>query len=210
VRRFLARQIKLSTPSPTTPAGAASGAQDPNAPSAQEFRSYRRFLARAVLLIICLGSGYLLTSVGVGIYRERHPSLNGPPVSAHMTREELLGCWQELADEALELQERFEDLHDLLEGDKAQSWAEGVYRWRDRWHKLAQRCRLDGAGVVSRPKELDNMAAAYSELADMEAVYTKDLLRFGKELSPQLARLRKQIDSIGQRLERASAGDQPR
>jgi len=52
------------------------------------------------------------------------------------------------------------------------------------------------------------MAAAYNELAEMEAVYTKDLLRFGKELSPQLARLRKQIDSIGQRLEQASAGDQ--
>jgi hypothetical protein len=195
-----------TTPSPT-PSGAVPGAQD-SAPATQEFRSYRRFLSRAVLTIIVVGSSYMLASVSVGIYRARHPSLNGEPVSTQLTRDELLGCWQDLEDGALELQERFEDLHDLLESDKAQGWAEGVYKWRDRWHVLAQRCRLNGVGLVGRPKEFDNMAAAYNELSEMEAVYTKDLLRFGKELAPQLYRLRKQIDSIGQRLEQATAGDQ--
>jgi hypothetical protein len=163
-----------------------------------------------VLLIICLGSSYLLVSVGVGIYRERHPTLRGEPVSAQLTHDELLQCWQELSEVSLVLQQRFESLHDLLEGDNAQSWADEVYKWRDRWTALGQRCRFRGGGVARRPKEFDAMAAAYNELADMEALYTKDLLKFGNQLSPQLRRIRQLIEKIGQRLEQAPAGEQQR
>ena len=201
----------MSTPSPSTNANTPPpSGRNPPEPAAQEFRSYRRFLASAVLVFICLGSSYLLASVGVGIYRERHPMLRGEPVSARLTHDELLQCWQELSEVSLVLQQRFESLHDLLEGDKAQDWADEVYKWRDRWTALGQRCRFRGGAVAGRPKEFDNMAAAYNELAEMEAVYTKDLLRFGKELAPQLDRLRKQIDSIGQRLEQVPAGEQQR
>ena len=200
----------MSNPSPSTNSSSPPSGRNQPEPPAQEFRTYRRFLATAVLTFIVLGSGYLLASVGVGIYRERHPMSRGEPVSALFTHEELLECWQELSESALVLQQRFESLHDLLEGDKAQSWAEEVYKWRDGWTALGKRCRFRDGAVEGRPKEFDNMVAAYNEVADMEAVYTKDLLRFGKELAPRLDRLRKQIDSIGQRLEQTPAGEQQR
>jgi hypothetical protein len=200
----------LSNPSPSTHESSPPGGRNQPEPATQEFRSYRRFLATTVLGIIVFGSTYLLASVGVGIYRERHPLSGGEPVSTHLTHDELLQCWQELSEMSLVLQQRFESLHDLLEGDKAQSWADEVYKWRDGWTALGKRCRFRDGAVEGRPKEFDNMVAAYNEVADMEAVYTKDLLRFGKELAPRLDRLRKQIDSIGQRLEQAPAGEQQR
>jgi hypothetical protein len=200
----------LSNPSPSTNSSSPPSGRNQPEPPAQEFRTYRRFLATAVLGFIVLGSSYLLASVGVGIYRERHPMSRGEPVSTLVTHDELLECWQELSELSLVLQQRFESLHDLLEGDKAQSWAEEVYKWRDGWTALGQRCRFRSGVVAGRPKEFDNMVAAYNEVADMEAVYTKDLLRFGKELAPRLDRLRKQIDSIGLRLEQTPAGEQQR
>ena len=180
-------------------------------PSAQEFRPYRRFVSLFVLTMICLGSSYLLISVGVTIYRRRHAVLTGSRVSVQMTRGELRGCWQELSDVTEALEKHLENSHYLLSGydhDEAQRWAdEGAY-WRNQWKALGARCRLAGPDIAGGPKELDEMVGAYRELYETEAVYTKELLRFGREQAPRLDRVRTRINRIGQRLDKqAPSGD---
>src|SRR5205823_6167332 len=105
----LALETTLSTTSSSTQSGPPPGGrnpQEPPTPPAQEFRSYRRFLASAVLVFICVGSTYLLASVGISIYRQRHPMLRGEPVSMQMTHEELLQCWRDLSEVSTDLLER--------------------------------------------------------------------------------------------------------
>jgi hypothetical protein len=50
------------------------------------------------------------------------------------------------------------------------------------------------------PPEFDELGAAYREMADTAALYTKELLRFGREQAPRLDRLRSRINRIEERL----------
>ena len=170
----------------------------------QEFRPYRRFVSLLALSVICVGGGYLLVSVGVSIYRQRHAVPLGSPVSQQQTLNEMLGCWQELSDVTEGLQKHLENSHYLLGGydpDEAQRLAnEGVF-WRNQWQALGLRCRLNHPAPARSSKELDEMVNAYNELDETASVYTKELLRFGREQAPRLDRVRARINRIGKRLE---------
>jgi hypothetical protein len=180
----------------------------PNSPSAaataQEFRPYRRFVSLVALGVIIVGGGYLMVSVGLTIYRQRNAVQTGDPVSAQLSLRELLGCWQELSDVTDALQKHLEKSHYLLGGydqAEAQRWAsEGAF-WRNQWKALGDRCRLDRPVLARGGKELDEMVGAYRELEDTASVYTKELLRFGREQAPRLDRIRVRINRIGKRLE---------
>lgn len=175
----------------------------------QEFRPYRRFVALLALGIIFVGSSYLLISVGVTIYRQRHAVPSGTPVSASISPAELRGCLQEMSDVAESLQKHLEKSHYLLGGydqGEAQRWAgEGAY-WRNQWRALGARCHLDRPAPAGSPKPLDEMVGAYRDLEETAAVYTKELLRFGREQAPRLDRVRHRINRIGKRLERLERG----
>ena len=85
---------------------------------------------------------------------------------------------------------------------EAQRWAnEGAF-WRNQWKVLGARCGLDRPAPARSGKELDEMVTAYRELDETRAVYTKELLRFGREQAPRLDRVRARINRIGKRLEK--------
>jgi hypothetical protein len=174
-------------------------------PSAnQEFRPYRRFVSLVALGVIFIGGGYLLASVGVSIYRQRHAVPLGSPVSQQMTVSEMLGCWQELSDVTEGLQKHLENAHYLLGGydpTEAKRWADEGAFWRNQWKGLGVRCRLNHPAPARSRKELDEMVNAYRELDETDAVFTKELLRFGREQAPRLDRVRTRINRIGKRLE---------
>jgi hypothetical protein len=174
-----------------------------------EFRPYRRFVSLVVLTFIVVGSSYLLLSVGVSIYRQRHAVPTGSKVSLQMTREELRGCWQELSDVSHSLEKHLENSHYLLDGydqGEAQRWGdEGAY-WRNQCKVLGERCRFQSGVVAGTPKEMEEMISAFRELRETETIYTKELLHFGREQAPRLDRVRERIRRIGQRLDRDQAG----
>jgi hypothetical protein len=174
----------------------------------QEFRPYRRFVSLLALGIIFVGSSYLLISVGVTIYRQRHAVASGTPVSAPMSVADLRSCQQELTDVAQSLQKHLEKSHYLMGGYdqvEAQRWSgEGTY-WRNQWKVLGARCHLDRPAPAGAPKVLDEMVGAYRDLEETAVLYTKELLRFGREQGPRLDRVRIRIDRIGKRLERQGA-----
>jgi hypothetical protein len=189
------------TPSDTAPAAAPDRA-------GQEFRPYRRFVSLLALGIIFVGSSYLLISVGVTIYRQRHAVASGTPVGAPMSPGDLRGCQQELSDVTASLQKHLENSHYVLGGydqQEAQRWSdEGTY-WRNQWKLLGERCHLDRPAPAGAPKAMDEMVGAYRDLEETAVVYTKELLRFGREQAPRLDRVRQRIDRIGKRLERQGA-----
>ncbi len=186
-----------------TPPGSRS-ATSTAAATALEFRPYRRFVSLVALGVIFVGGGYLLVSVGVSIYRQRNAVPTGTQVSAQLSLREMLGCWQELSDVTEGLQKHLEKSHYLLGGydqAEAQRWAsEGAF-WRNQWKALGERCRLNRPVLARSGKELDEMVGAYRELEDTASVYTKELLRFGREQAPRLDRIRVRINRIGKRLE---------
>jgi hypothetical protein len=158
--------------------------------------------------IIFVGSSYLLISVGVTIYRQRHAVASGTPVSAPMSVADLRSCQQEMSDVAESLQKHLENSHYVLGGYdqmEAKRWAdEGTY-WRNQWKVLGARCHLDRPATAGDPKVLDEMVGAYRDLEETAVLYTKELLRFGREQGPRLDRVRIRIDRIGKRLERQGA-----
>jgi hypothetical protein len=117
----------------------------------------------------------------------------------------MVGCWQELSDVTEALQKHLEKSHYLLGGydpAEVQRWAnEGAF-WRNQWKVLGARCRLDRPAPARSGKELDEMVTAYRELDETRAIYTKELLRFGREQAPRLDRIRARLDRIGRRLEK--------
>ena len=193
-----------------SPTSIPSEAAPPAAPTrpGQEFRPYRRFVSLLALGIIIVGSSYLLISVGVTVYRQRHAVASGSPVNAPMSGADLRSCQQELSDVAESLQKHLEKSHYLLGGydpGEAKRWSDEGTIWRNQWKLLGERCHLDRPAPAGAPKVLDEMVGAYRDLEETAVVYTKELLRFGKEQAPRLDRVRQRIDRIGKRLERQGA-----
>jgi hypothetical protein len=220
VRTVCALEITLSAISPqsgpgqtpeqrTSPAAAPEGldpavAGGPDAvAAAREFRPYRRFVYLVAMTVIFVGVGYLLMSVAVTIYRQRHTLRATDPIDPALDRGELLGCARELSDVSVALQKHLEQSHYLLSGYdqvEAQRWASEGDIWRNRMKVLGERCRFGHPVRTPTPPEFDELGAAYREMADTEKVYTKELLRFGKEQAPRLDRLNSRINRIEERL----------
>ena len=173
-----------------------------------EFRRYRRFVSWFVLTIIVVGSVYLLTSVGVSIYRRRHAVPVGEMVSAHITDAEMQSCFEELDDVRQSLEKHLENFHHLLAGydpAEAQRWAEEGIHWNGQWRALGLRCRFGELRATRLRKELEEMAAAQEDMGQTHEIYTKAFKRFGTELAPRMDRIRQRMKKIGERLAKSSA-----
>jgi hypothetical protein len=161
-----------------------------------------------VLLFVSIGSVYMLLSVGVSIYRRRHAVPTGEVVGLPASPSEIGGCFEELDDVMQGLQKHLENFHHLLAGydpAEAQRWADEGAFWRGQWRVLGARCRFHEIRGVKLRKELEEMAAAYDEMGQIQLIYTNELLRFGRDQAPRLDRIRKRIQRIGERVAGASA-----
>ncbi|HXU84095.1 MAG TPA: hypothetical protein VN914_22025 [Polyangia bacterium] len=179
--------------------------------SPAEFRPYRRFVSWLVLSIILVGSIYLLSSVGVSIYRRRHVVPSPNKVSAQVTESEIRGCFDELDDVRQGLEKHLENFHHLLasyDPAEAQRWAEEGYSWNQQWRALGQRCRFGELPVTRLRKELEQMAAAHEDLGQTHDLYTSQFKSFGSKLAPRMDRIRDRMKKIGERLNQ-SAGSPP-
>jgi hypothetical protein len=165
-----------------------------------EFRRYRRFVSWLVLGFISLGTVYMLSSVGVTIYRRQHAVLLGSPVGSSATLSDAQSCFDELSDVVDGLQKHLENSHRLLghyDVNEVQRWAEAGSYWRGQWKAVGRRCGFERR----RGRPLwEEMAVLHDELRATEASFTKEILRFGKEQGPKLDRLRERLQRIGREL----------
>jgi hypothetical protein len=165
-----------------------------------EFRRYRRFLSALVLTFVSLGSFYLLTSVGVTIYRQRNAEPLGAPVGASAA--DLQSCADELSDieQALERHlDTFDHLVAHYDADEAQRWSENRASWDGQWQAAGRRCRYGDARPGPLAKEWEQLAVIHGELHETAQTYDKELIRFGKTEAPRLDRIRDRLDVIRER-----------
>jgi hypothetical protein len=160
-----------------------------------------------VLSFIVVGSVYLLSSVGVSIYRRRHVVPTPDKVSAQVTENEIRGCFEDLDDVRQRLAKHLENFHHLLasyDRDEAQRWAEEGNSWHQEWKALGQRCRFNELPVTRLRKELEQMTGAYLALGDTYDLHTRAVKRFGTELAPRLDDIHKRMKLIDESLKKKS------
>jgi hypothetical protein len=175
--------------------------------SQQEFPRYRKLVAWTTSILIALGVLYLILSVLVTLQRHRNVVLESR-ISTQMTAQEIGGCFDELHDVSMALEKHLENAYHLLAGydsEDAQRWTSEGDVWRKRWRVLGERCRLVDGQPIPRSRDLEAMAAAHEELGSIQATYSRELLRFGRELAPRLDRINKRVEQIGEHLSRSSS-----
>jgi len=178
---------------------------EPSVP-ATEFRRYRRFVSWFILVFVLLGSAYMLVSVAVTIYRRYEAVPLGSPIGAQATRGDMVSCFDELSDVVEGLQKYLDNSNTLMahyDANEAQKWADAGIYWRGQWKAVGERC---GFQRRRGDKDWEDMAVLHEELRDTEVSFTKEILRFGKEIAPRLDRLRERLARVDQHL---SAGNQP-
>jgi len=154
-----------------------------------------------VLTFVILGSTYLLISVAVTIYRQRHAVLLGSPIGASPSAADVESCYDELSDVVDGLKKRLELSNQLLgqyDADEVQRWAEAGGYWLGTWRAVGLRCGFDQRRGLGGSWE--EMAVLHDELLETEKSYTKKILSFGKEEAPRMDRLRHRLERIGERL----------
>lgn len=180
----------------------------PSPVSGNEFRSYRRAVTWLLLTPVSLGCAYLLASVLTNIYRQRSvaPDTN-PRVAAAPSLDEVRGCRDDLVDLAETLGKHLESFQRLLGGydpDEAQRWSGASAAWIRRWHALGRRCRFGEPTAKAHRRELEHMRLAHAELHSIERTYSNQLLHFSKSQAPRLDAVRKQLQALGDQLDRAA------
>jgi hypothetical protein len=176
--------------------------------SPPEFRSYRRFVSWFVLSFIVVGSVYLLTSVGVSIYRRRHVVPTPDRVSAEVTDAEIRSCFDELDDVRQGLKKHLENFHNLLASyDRAevQRWDDEGNSWRQGWRALGQRCRFNELPQTHLRKEREQMTGVYLALGNTYDLHTRAVKTFGTDLAPRMDDIRDRMKKIGERLNQSAS-----
>ena len=142
----------------------------------------------------------MLVSVGVTIYRRRHAVPSGSPIGEVATRADQKSCFDELSDVVEGLQKYLENSHHLLahyDAAKVQQWADDGGFWRGQWKAAGERCGFERRKGI---KGWEEMAVLHEELKETEAVYTKEILRFGRDPAPRLDRIRERLEKMGARM----------
>jgi hypothetical protein len=173
------------------------------APPPGEYRRYRRFVSAFILTFVSLGSAWLLTSVGVTIYRRRHAVPAGELVGAVASPAELEGCHEELKDVEQGLGRHLENVPHLVahyDADEVQRWTEDQAFWLGQWKAADERCHFGVLRPGRFSKEWEQLSTIHAELHETEASYTKELLRFGRSEAPRLDRIRERLDRVGAKL----------
>jgi hypothetical protein len=175
-----------------------------SAASPGEFRQYRRFLSVVILTFISVGSLYLLTSVGVTIYRRQYATtpVSAPPGGV-APADELENCFEELSDVTQGLARHLENFHHLVaqyDAAEAQRWADNRSFWLSQWNVANDHCQFGTPRAGTFKKDWEQLAVVHAELREIEASYTKELLRFGHDHAPAMDRVRARLVKIGKHL----------
>ncbi|MBN2575776.1 MAG: hypothetical protein JXP73_14515 [Deltaproteobacteria bacterium] len=171
-------------------------------PPQPEFHRYRKLVAWTSLVLVGLGTLYLLLSVLVALDRRRNAVL-GVRVSTQLTSTEISDCFDDLHDVTVALRKHLENAYHLLGGydsEEARRWTGEGDIWRRQWRLLGERCRFVERHSGPRNKDLEAMSAAHQELGSIQTTYSRALLRFGNELAPRLDRINKRVEEIGEHL----------
>jgi hypothetical protein len=171
--------------------------------SSSEFRRYRRFVSWFVLAFVSLGSAYLLVSVGVTIYRRRNAAAVAGPVDHVASDVDLKTCTEELTDVEQALERHLENFYSLgahYDAAEAQRWSEDRTFWLGQWRAADQLCHFTQPRSGKHAKEWEQLSVVHADLREMEASYTKELVRFGQSQTPRLDRVRERLENVGRRL----------
>ena len=182
-----------------------------SAASPGEFRQYRRFLSVIILSFISIGSIYLLVSVGVTIYRRQYAVPGGPAGGGVAAADQLDNCFDELSDVTQGLARHLESFHHLVaqyDAAEAQRWADNRSFWLSQWKTSNEHCQFSAPRAGKEKKDWEQLAVVHAELREIEASYTKELLRFGHDHAPAMDRVRVRLGKIGKHLA-ASQDQQP-
>ena len=176
-----------------------SGPPQSRGPSKTEFYRYRRFLGLSLVTFAVLGSTWVLASVGVDIYRRRHPEPTAGPTAVHPTKEGLQECVEALEFSRMSLEKHLEDFHKLLgsyDSTEAQDWGASGVVWRRNWKRLGQRCEPGVASEGPIGNAFRDLEALHDELGALHKTYTVELQRFNSQLAPRMERLRKKVKKV--------------
>jgi hypothetical protein len=171
--------------------------------SSSEFRRYRRFVSWFVLAFVSLGSAYLLVSVGVTIYRRRNAAVAAAPVGHAASDANLEKCTEELTDVEQALERHLENFYTLgahYDADQAQRWSEDRTFWLGQWRAADQLCHFSQPRSGKDSKEWEQLSVVHADLREMEASYTKELVRFGQSQAPRLDRVRERLENVAKRM----------
>jgi hypothetical protein len=172
-------------------------------PSPSEFRRYRRFVSWFVLAFVSIGSAFLLASVGVTIYRRRNAVPAGAPVGRVATDADLETCHEELTDVEQGLERHLENFHHLVahyDAAEAQRWSEDQTFWLGQWRAADERCHFTEPRTGPHVKDWEQLGVIHADLRETEAIYTKELRRFGQDQAPRLDRIRERLEKVGRHL----------
>lgn len=174
-----------------------------SAASPGEFRQYRRFLSVIILTFVTVGSLYLLISVGVTIYRRQYALPGGPPGTPAAPADQAETCFEELSDVTQGLARHLQNFHHLVaqyDAAEAQRWADNRSFWLSQWKAADELCHFGTPRAGENKKEWAQLAVVHAELREIEASYTKELLRFGHDHAPAMDRVRARLAKIGKHL----------
>ncbi|HVZ75484.1 MAG TPA: hypothetical protein VHJ20_24090 [Polyangia bacterium] len=184
-------------------------ASDPAA-TPGEYRRYRRFVSWFILSFVTLGSIWLLTSVGVSIYRRGHAVPAGDVIGAVASAADLDGCLDELTDVEQGLERHIENAPHVVahyDADEVQRWTEDQSFWVGQWKAAGERCGFATTRPGPHAKEWEQLATIHAELRETETLYTNELKRFGKTDAPRLDLIRERLHRVGAKLNANPGGD---
>jgi hypothetical protein len=168
-----------------------------------EFRRYRRFVSWFILTFVTIGSLYLLSSVGVTIYRRRNAFPSGSPVGLVASEADLDSCHGELTDTEQGLERHLENFQHLVahyDADEAQRWAEDRSFWLGQWKAADGRCHFTAPHTGKFSKYWEQLAVIHADLHETEASFNKELQRFGQTQAPMLDLIRERLKRVGDKL----------
>src|SRR4029077_16903518 len=96
-----------------------------------------------------------------------------------------------------------ENFHGLLahyDASEAQRWSEDRGFWLGQWKGARAACRSAEPRPGLHAKEWEALAVIHTDLRDTEAIYTKELLRFGQKEAPRLHLIRERLETVGRRI----------
>ncbi|HET6281890.1 MAG TPA: hypothetical protein VFH73_13025, partial [Polyangia bacterium] len=149
------------------------------------------------------GSLYLLTSVGVTIYRRQYATPTGSPPGGAAPAEQLENCFEELSDVTQGLARHLENFHHLVaqyDAAEVQRWADNRSFWLSQWKVANDHCQFATPRAGAFKKDWEQLAAVHAELREIEASYTEELRRFGHDHAPAMDRVRARLGKIGKHL----------
>jgi hypothetical protein len=151
-------------------------------------------LARIAAWLIYLGvSGFVAVCLIIGVYGSARDSVGRPPpVNADVRPGDLAGCAAGLDALFVELNERLQAVPAATPGAaQEEAWEAWIPTWRRRLLTIGSQCRL----ISGTPPEALALRDAYTELDQVQALFTTHVVQFAREIGPRADRTRAALEN---------------